>query len=57
MLKYELSKTDFEVLNKLMANVLGHSTQQTLTVNDIATVEFLKEKFENGFSATIEIEE
>jgi hypothetical protein len=57
MQKYELSKTDFEVLDKLMANVLGHRTQQVLTVNDIAAIEFLKEKFGLGFSATIEIEE
>jgi len=57
MLKYELSKPDFEVLDKLMANVLGHRTQQVLTINDIATIEYLKEKFLNGFSATIETEE
>ncbi len=57
MTKYELSGPDFEVLDKLMANVLGHRTQQVLTAADIMRIDRLKDRFAAGFTAWIETEE
>jgi len=57
VIKYELSKPDFDVLDKLMANVLGNRTKQILTAHDIARIDYLKDKFAGAFSCTIETEE
>lgn len=57
MLKYELGKPDFDVLDKLMANVLGNRTVQVLTAAEIARIDYLKEKFAAAFSCTLETEE
>lgn len=57
MQKYELSKYDFEALDKLMANAIGDRPKQLLTTIDIVTIEMLKERFVKAHSATIETEE
>jgi len=57
MTQYELSKYDFEALDKLMANAIGDAPKQALTVLDKVTIERLKEKFVKGHSATIEMED
>jgi hypothetical protein len=57
MLKYELGKPDFDVLDKLMANVLGNRTVQVLTAAEIARIDYLKDKFAAAFSCTLETEE
>lgn len=57
MQKYELSLWDFEVLDKLMSNVLGHKPQQEWTAVELARVEQLKDRFQSAHTAWIETEE
>lgn len=57
MLKYELSKYDFEALDKLMSNVLGYPNQKIMTASELAVLDQLKDKFAAGHTAYIEIED
>ena len=57
MKTYQLSKLDFDVLDKLMANVLGNRTTQVLTAHDIARIDKLKDRFAGAFSGWLEAEE
>jgi hypothetical protein len=57
MLKYELSLYDFEALSKVLGNVLGHRQTQTLTAQDIAIIDRLKDRFEAAHAVTIETEQ
>lgn len=57
MNKYELSKYDFEALDKAINNVLGYNSKKVLTTTDKVTLERLQEKLAGGFTAWIETEE
>ena len=57
MIQYELSKYDFEALDKAINNVLGYNSKKALTTTDKVTLERLQEKLAGGFTAWIETEE
>jgi hypothetical protein len=57
MQKYELSKYDFEALDKLMANAIGDRAKRPLTTIELVTIERLKDRFAGGFTTWIETEQ
>ena len=57
MKTYEISRTDFEVLDKMMNNVLGNRPKHILTVGEVARIDKLKDKFAGAFSCSLETEE